>query len=374
MTPRERFINTLKYKSVDRIPFMEICLWAQTRERWLAEGMPDSVDGVFMHRGCAHFGFEGYETVQIDAIAPRPPFPARTLEETDEHVLFTDGMGRTRRAGKFGTVGGQRLSMDTYIAFPVKDRSTFRELKKRYEGEIAERYPDDWDGAKAMARDTDLPLTLLNPLSGTFGYYSMLRNWLGTEGLSYMFHDDPELIREALDFLTDFFIRLISKAVKEIKFDFYYIHEDMSFKNGPLVSPTIFRNMFLPHYKRLVNFLKSNGVDLVLVDTDGNHEVLIPLFIEAGVDGFGPLERAADMDPVKLHREYGKDICMIGGIDKRAIAKGPAAIDQELAQTIVPLVDQGGFIPTIDHAIPPDVSLADFEYYLAQKRKIIFGR
>ena len=36
----------------------------------------------------------------------------------------------------------------------------------------------------------------------SFGFYSMLRNWMGTEGLSYMFFDDHALVLECLGFLT----------------------------------------------------------------------------------------------------------------------------------------------------------------------------
>ena len=374
MTQKERFVHTLKFRNVDRVPLMEIALWPQTRERWVREGMPADVHTGFMHRGCDHFGLEGYETVHIDATGPFPPIEEQTLEETDEHVLFTDHLGRTRRALKSGAVDGTRMSMDTYLDFPVKDRATFSEFRKRYEGPIEGRYPPDWDQVKTMASRTELPLTLLDPLSGTFGYYSMLRNWMGTEGLSYMFYDDPNLVCECLEFLTDFVVRLLVRAVEEIKFDFYYIHEDMSYKNGPLVSPRIFREMFLPHYRRFVEFLKSNGIDVVLVDTDGNHEALIPLFLDAGVDGFGPIERAAGMDPVKIRREYGKSVCMVGGIDKRAIAGGRRSIEEEVDRTILPIVDEGGYIPTIDHAVPPDVSYESFLYYLEVKNRILEGR
>ncbi|NCO35947.1 MAG: hypothetical protein GW893_19075 [Armatimonadetes bacterium] len=325
-----------------------------------------------MHRGCDYFGLEGYETVHINAIGPVPPYETQVLEETDEYELFTDGMGRTRRALKTGTVRGTRMSMDTYIDFPVKDRQSFREYSKGYAGRFdADRYPDDWEQTKAEAATTDLPLTLLNPLGGTFGYYSMLRNWIGTENLSYLFYDDPALIHECLDFLTDFILRLFRRAVQDIKFDFYYIHEDMAGKGGPLMGPALFRQFILPHYKRFVEFLKSNGVEIVLVDTDGDHRVLIPLFLEAGVDGFGPVERAAGMDPIAIRRSYGKSVCMVGGVDKREIAKGPEAIDAELQRSVAPIIDQGGYIPTIDHSIPPDVSLESFRYYLETKRLLL---
>jgi uroporphyrinogen decarboxylase len=372
MTPKQRFMNCLTFQPVDHVPVMEICLWQQTHDRWIQEGMPANVNSAFM-LGCDYFGLEGYATVQIDAIGPRPPLPDQVLAEDEESVIFTDGFGRTRKALKTGTVRGQRMSMDTYIDFPVKDRASWRAYRRRYEGPQAERYPTDWESRKQAALASDKPLTLLDPLSGTFGYYSMLRNWMGTEGLSYLLYDDPALVQECLEFLSDFAIALLTRAVKDIRFDFYYVHEDMSYKNGPLVSPDMFQRFFLPEYKKLVGFLKANGLQVVLVDTDGNHEALIPLFLEAGIDGFGPIERAADMDPVKLRRQYGKRIAMVGGIDKRAIARGRKAIEAEIDRTIRPIVDEGGFIPTIDHAIPPDVSLADFRYYLDLKRKALGG-
>ena len=374
MTQKERFVRTLKFEPVDRAPFMEIAVWAQTRERWIREGMPEDADTSFMHRGSEYFGLEGYETLRIDAIAPRPIRETQIVEETDEYEVFVDGLGRTRRALKAGTVGGTRMSMDTYIDFAVKDRASFREYRKGYDARYdAERYPPDYEDIREALARSDLPLTLLDPLYGTFGYYSMLRNWIGTEPLCYMFYDDPKLIEECLDVLSEFAMRLLARALKEIKFDFYYIHEDMAGKGGPLMGPELFRKFILPHYKRFIEFLKSNGVRVVLVDTDGDHNVLIPVMLEAGVDGFGPIERAAGMDPVAVRKEYGKSVCMVGGVDKREIAKGPKAIDAELERSVLPIIEQGGFIPTIDHAVHPDVSLDDFEYYLDAKRRILGG-
>jgi uroporphyrinogen decarboxylase len=373
MTPKERFVKALQFAPVDRAPLMEIAVWGQTRERWLQEGMPPTCNTGFMHRGDAWFGLEGYETVDVNVTGPLPAVEPRVLEENAETILFVDGMGRTRRALKTGTVGGTRLSMDTYLDFPVKDMASFNAFKWRYEGPAEARYPADWEAVRAAALATDLPLTLMNPLAGTFGYYSMLRNWMGTEALSYFWYDDPALLHACLDFLTDFALRTLERALREIPFDFVYIHEDMAGKGGPLMGPKLFREFLLPHYRRLVGFLKAHGIPLVLVDTDGDHEVLTPLFLEAGVNGFGPIERAAGMDPVDLRRRYGNAFCMLGGIDKRELAKDRAAIDREIDRAIRPLIAAGGFIPMIDHAVPPDVSLDNFRYYLERKQNAMLG-
>ncbi|GAF78531.1 unnamed protein product, partial [marine sediment metagenome] len=374
MTQKERFVKTLKFEPVDRAPLMEIAVWGQTRQRWIEEGMPEDTNTNFMLRGSEYFGLEGYDTLKIDAIGPRPARETQIIEESDEYVVFVDGLGRTRRGLKTGTVGGTRMSMDAYIDFAVKDRASFEEYRVGYDARYDdERYPPDYEDIKQALAKSDLPLTLLDPLVGTFGYYSMLRNWIGTENLCYMLYDEPKLIHECLDVLSEFAIRVLERAVKDIEFDFYYIHEDMAGKGGPLMGPEQFREFILPHYKRFIEFLKSNGVKIVLVDTDGDHNVLIPVMLEAGVDGFGPIERAAGMDPVAVRKEYGKSVCMVGGVDKREIAKGPKAIDAELARSVAPIIEQGGFIPTIDHSVQPGVSLDDFKYYLDAKRRMLGG-
>jgi len=49
----------------------------------------------------------------------------------------------------------------------------------------------------------------------------------------------------------------------------------MSYKNGRLVSPTFFRKFMLASYRKLTKFLKENGVDTILVDSDGDVDLLI---------------------------------------------------------------------------------------------------
>ena len=200
----------------------------------------------------------------------------------------------------------------------------------------------------------------------------MLRDSIGTEALSYLFYDAPGLIHEFLDHLCEYILRLLTPALEGARFDFVWIHEDLAGKGGPLIGPELFRKFLLPHYRRYTEFLRSHGVDVIMVDTDGDFEALIPLFLEGGVTGFNPMEVAAGMDPANMRRKWGKSFSMVGGVDKREIAKGRTAIDAQIAR-IAPLVEEGGFIPWIDHTVPPEVSLADFEYYLEQKRRMIFG-
>ena len=82
------------------------------------------------------------------------------------------------------------------------------------------------------------------------------------------------------------------------------------------------------------------------------------------------LEAAAGEDPVALRRRYGKDLLLVGGIDKRALAKDRRDIEREVLAKAPFLLEHGGWIPSIDHAVPPDVPLENYRYYLSLLRKL----
>ena len=125
----------------------------------------------------------------------------------------------------------------------------------------------------------------------------------------------------------------------------------------------------LPCYKKLTSFLKGQGVNNIFVDSDGNMDSLIPLLLEGGVNGIKPLENQAGTDIVKLRKDY-PGLKMIGGINKMALFKGKNEIDRELEK--VPfMLKEGGFIPIIDHSVPPNISWNNFKYYRESLNNLI---
>ena len=73
-------------------------------------------------------------------------------------------------------MNGQRLSMDTYIDFPIKNREDFKKLKERYNPQSSERYPDKLQDFKTRTMPLVCP--------GSIGLYMQLRYWMGIENLS----------------------------------------------------------------------------------------------------------------------------------------------------------------------------------------------
>ncbi len=372
MTDRERYLRTMNFEEVDRFPFYELGIWGQTYERWLKEGLSEEELRGDWFRGEPKFaGLDRREFIPLD-LGPIPGFD-EVLEETDRYIVFLDRWGQKRRALKEGTVRGTRASMDTYLDFFVKTREDFLEFKKRFDPKDPARYPENWEELKRKWQRRDYPLYLTENC-GFGGLYWNLRRMMGTERLSYAFFDQPGLVHEILDWMVEFFMEATERALTEVEVDAFTFNEDFAYKGGPLISPKIFREFFLPRYKAIIEFLRKHGVKVIELDSDGNTEPLIPLMIEAGINCHWPLEAAAGMDPVRLRKKFGKDMAFMGGVDKRALAKGKEAIEEELRRKVLPIVEEGGYVPTVDHTVPPDVPLENFLYYLELKRKIAEGR
>lgn len=373
MTPRDRFLAVMEYQPVDHVPNHEVGVWGQTMDRWQQEGLD-----IYKY----HWDwFTGEETLEMD---PReyipvnfgmlPAFEEETLEETERYVIRRNSIGIVTRALKEGTAHGTRASMDEYLDFPVKTTADFRELKKRLIAGQGGRYPAQWQELSLPGWKNRQHVLVLGRNCSTLGFYWRAREWMGTEGVSYGWYDQPELMEEMMEFIADFTIETAQPVLEKIAPDYIFLNEDMAMKTGPLLSPKTYRKFIFPHMRRLVEFFKSMGVRYFMVDTDGNSEPLLPQLLEAGVDGMWPIERAADsMDPLALRKKYGRALRLWGGVDKRELAKDKAAIDTHL-RTFIPLIEEGGFIPTVDHLVPPDVSLENFLYYMQRKKDLLSGK
>jgi hypothetical protein len=372
MTPRERFHACMNYAPVDRVPNHEVGVWVQTKLRWQEEGLATDDLNWDWFTGEEHWGLDPreYFDVRFDMI---PPYEEKVLSRDGDTEIIQRANGVISKALVTGVAEGMRASMDEYLRFPVETPEDFRELKKRFRPSSATRYPPYWREFQLRGWKDRGHVLVLGKNCSTLGFYWRGREWMGTENLSYAWYDHPEMMHEMMEFIADFTIETARPALEAgVEFDYVFINEDLSMKNGPLLSPKTYQEFIFPHMKRLVAFFKEHGVRWVIVDTDGNCELIIPHLLDAGVDAIWPLERASDMDPLAIRRKFGRALRLWGGVDKRELAKGPDAIDAHL-RTLQPLVADGGFIPTVDHLVPPDVSLANFEHYVMRKVQLLRG-
>jgi hypothetical protein len=422
MNTRERFLETMKFNTKVRVPKWEFAYWGSTVKRWYAEGLPeksyptiptrvptinaslytvaytnewkksknlfekvfgererriDLPDGIFVWGGglywptqgmpidkdvAAYFGMDSTTAlVNVEQVF-WPHFEDKILEEDEEFVtaIYPDGVTRLfqKREGV----------IPTSLAYPIRDWPSWRQIKEERLrlDQIGKRFPGNWPELVEEYKNRDYPLALGGYPCGFFG---TLAQYLGYMNLFYFYHDEVKLLHDILQHLTNLWLAIWEEVLSQVEIDVVHIWEDVSAGKGSMVSPAVFKEFMTPYYQRVTAFLKSRGVEIILVDTDGDCRQLIPMFLEAGVTGLYPMEVSAGMDVAAARQAYPK-LQLLGGVPKLDIAQGEGRIDDFL-KPLDYLLSQGGYIPYGDHGVPPEVSWKYFKYYREKLNKLI---
>ena len=325
---------------------------------WPTQGFPIDVDVK------EHFGFHHTQTLVDVNLLFCPMFEPYAIEEDEEKMLYVDIDGVQRLYLK------KEATIPTSMKWPIVDKASWEKIKdeRLNLNNISSRFPDNWEQLVQEYKNRDYPLAIGGYPQGFFGTLSHI---IGYENLFIWYAMQPELIHDILNTFTELWIAVYSEVLSHVDVDHWQIWEDISFGKGPMISPDMVKEFLAPYIKRVADFLKERGVNIVLLDTDGDCNSIIPIFIEAGVTGMYPFEVHCGMDIVKVREQYPK-LQMLGGIPKSEIAKGKQRID-EILEPVEKVLKTGGYIPFGDHFIPPDVDFDNFSYYRNKLNKLIDG-
>jgi uroporphyrinogen decarboxylase len=307
----------------------------------------------------AHFGLEGitmfHELPVRNTLHPR--FERRLLSRSGDRETIRDEEGNTCEVFATGS------SMPKYIKFGLETRHDWECLRReRLDPDAAGRI-GDVVGCLLQAAQTGRPVYFH---AGSL--YGWLRNWMGVESFSIALMTDRPWVEEMMDHLTTLTLTMIDRAVPAHGVDLAWWWEDMCYNRGPLLSPRLFHELMVPRYEKITGALRGHGIDINVLDCDGRIHELAPGWVDAGINCMFPLE-AAHTDAFRLRKEI-PSVLLLGGVDKRALIAGRQAIDEELKR-LRPLVDQGRYIPCVDHRVPPDVTYDNYRYYLDAKQRIL---
>jgi len=353
-TYRELFQAIMHYGDFDRMPVLHWTGWDETNERWQREA------GIAPDKQHEYFNAKPMSTGVWPNLELHPAFEEQILEDTDEYVIKRGGDGVVLKDWK------HKSCIPHFIDFTLKDREALGDFLERLRPH-PDRLPASVDEDLDRVEKGDLPVSLF--CGSMIGW---IRNWMGVENLAVACFEDPDMIAQLVDAISDVVCATWEGVLQRHRFDLALFWEDICGKNGPLVTPQAFNDLVLPGYKKITRMLHKYGVDLIAVDCDGWIDPLIPYWLEAGVNIMYPFEVGTwNADAMEYRRKYGRELLIIGGFNKLVLEKGPAEIDAELERR-VPLAKEGGYIIYPDHLITPDTSAEDYAYYLEKVRALRF--
>lgn len=355
MNERERWLETLLFGKPDKIPFVPGSPRESTLRLWRQSGLSEDADwysAVQEHVGIERPRDESRPNVWIRHTMI-PEFEEKIIEERRDHLIVQDWKGNICEISNQFDVSYLRSAKDfvtrRWIKCPVETRDDWEAMKGRYDPDDPARVPENLESLGAQLVDRQWVVGV-----HVHGPFWQMREWMGFEGLCMAFMDNPELVRDMVQFWTDYISRLLAKVTRHITLDYFHISEDMAYKHKAMISPDMTREYLAPCYRQWGELLRENNCPIYAVDSDGFVGELIPVWIECGINCCDPLEVAAGNDMNEFRKAFGRKMAFRGGIDKRAIAKGGQTIRDELAR-VEAVVRDGGYIPSCDHGIPPDV-------------------
>ena len=360
MTPSARKLRDT-YARVPGIALFKREFGYYCLERWKEQGMLQDVPLAELFDydppGNHHLGQLGWCEAAFE-----PAFEVKVIEDRGDYELEQDHAGRHVLYFK----GRRSGFMPEYVDHPVEDRRTWEEdVKPRLDPAAPARYAG-LEPRMASAREAAASGLMIS--QNLIGGYMYLRSLIGPARLLYAFYDMPDLIHDCMQAWLDLADAVTACHQAHVTLDEVFVAEDICYNHGPLISPDMMRTFLLPYYQQLIENVRRRQIDqtrhlYVHVDTDGHAVPVIPLYQDAiGLDVMSPFEVAAGCDVVAIGKQF-PDLAIFGGIDKRVLGSGRAAIDLHLEHILPAMRRRGGYIPTCDHGVPEEVPYEDYLYY-----------
>ena len=188
--------------------------------------------------------------------------------------------------------------------------------------------------------------------------------------LMHMALDEPfcdALFDRVMDHLTNVALETLSRT--DSWDTGLFIYDDMAYITMPMFSPAMFERHFLPRYSRMISIFKDAGCKHVFLHSDGNIGPLLDLLLEAGFEGFNPLEPRCGLDLFKLREKYGSRMAFFGGVCNTQIL--PRGNKNEIETHIRPLIELGreGGVILGQASISDDVAPEAYDFYMSLIKK-----
>ena len=326
MNSRERFLQVARGQPVDRVPYLEEELRPEVLARWYGEGLSRHVTEDNYRE---FFGLDRYEYVYLP------------LESSSKGTL--------------------------------RSREDFERIERGYRRVTPEfGRPEFWRQRADQYGDRDFPVGVMGWRGFMMPLFAREREWDSLQEVLLCLHDFPDLVKSALDVVADRCIATVQVAQQHIDLDFGVVYEPIASPSGPVISPRMCREFLLPCFRKVVDFFHGSGVDLVIFRSMCNVEPVIPLAVEAGVDGIWVSQVGREIDYVEMRRDY-PDLLLIGGLDSTALAEGEDAIRAEVTAKVPMLLAQGRYLPALDDNPRENVPYRNYAFYRKLLREVCEG-
>lgn len=155
---------------------------------------------------------------------------------------------------------------------------------------------------------------------------------------------DPAFVRDIIDYKTELAVEGI-RAIGESGIKVIWFGDDLAFRSGPMLSPTMLEDLFGDSYRRIAKAAHMGGVR-IMFHTCGNVLDLLPMIADWGYDGVHALEPTAGVTIAEARKRAGDRLCLCGNVDitHTLVDAGREEVFEEVRECIRDGAKDGRFI------------------------------
>ncbi len=127
------------------------------------------------------------------------------------------------------------------------------------------------------------------------------------------YHRHPNEVHRLHAALCDLYLGYLQRAVRELRPDGFWTSDDLGHQRQLFMSPKTFKDLLMPYYASIGDFLRKNHLHWWL-HSCGNNTLALPDLIEAGVNVFHPVQKGT-MDEAAIARQFGDQLTFLAGVD-----------------------------------------------------------
>lgn len=329
---KNRLIDCIRGKATDRVPNFEILIEDQRVEKLLGRYAGNTL-------GIGGDPAKGSESAEQTV---RPMYPRDYLELC--RIIGQDAIALEA----FWTPFKHRTA-EGKIA-PINDRSikTKADIEKIIwptEEDMEERLQYVREYVQA-AKGTNIGV-----IFGGFCIFQTLYEFvIGMHDGMIMLMEDRDTFDELMRRSADYYEKLVRQAIKE-GVDVLFAADDFAFKSGLFVRPALFKEIWMPHFDRIIAPAREAGVP-VMFHSDGKIDDAVDMLLDMGIECITPMDPSG-IDYRDYKKRYGSRVTLHGNIDLTwPLSSGtPQDVEKDVKAHMDALKPGGRWIAGSSHSI-----------------------
>ena len=188
----------------------------------------------------------------------------------------------------------------------------------------------------------------------------------GMENLMIDYYENMDNLKITGRRLLDYF-KGIADRYAAMGVDGIFSSDDLGHQTGPMMSPGIFEELYLPLYKEFISYIHGKEMHFFL-HSCGDNTKLMDYLIEAGVDVFHPVQKGC-MDWPETAEKYGSRITFLAGVDvQHLLPQGSLEDVRKGVREMVQIFKRtdGGLLLGMGNGVMPDCPLENIKAALEE--------